>query len=331
MPHPAALPTLPLRWAREVPLDAHDTSYFADSASTLTFSSTASFIGNGIRAARRSGKQFLHLGRNEFAICHASQFLGRNAHHLAHVAWGSCPDLNDDSFQSIRQLFVSQLLGQKFFEDGNLPAFLLIQILTPLFLVNLGRLFALLCELLDELEMRELSDKVIDKMASVVLPIYYPADPGSSKLRFVIQCSAAAFLVKHSPKLRASVLDSLIEIYDRFPHVIGSSKPLKIVVEALTACDDFWVVFQSQTEGRSVDFRWCLLLYCFDSGVSTVDGWKAVESLMQNKETFEAGRFEKILEFLTRAVDAWGPNAMISQLLIDMSLLHSSFNFTNNR
>lgn len=175
-------------------------------------------------------------------------------------------------------------------------------------------------ELLDELEMMELPDKVIDKMASVVLPIYYPADPGSSKLRFVIQCSAAAFLVKHSPKLRASVLDSLIEIYERFPHVIGSSKPLKIVVEALTACDDFWVVFQSQTEGRSVDFRWCLLLYCFDSGVSTVEGWKAVESLMQNKETFDAGRFEKILEFLTRAVDAWGPNAMISQLLIDPSL-----------
>ena len=175
-------------------------------------------------------------------------------------------------------------------------------------------------ELLDEMECEDISEKIADRMVSVVLPIYYPADPGSSKLRFVIQCSAAAFLVKKVARVRSSVLDSLIEIYHRFPHVIGSSKPLKIVAEALTACDDFWSVFQAQTSECSVDFRWCLLLYCFGAGDGGADGWKAVESLMQSKETLASSRWVEILAFLARAVERWGPDAMISQMLIDYSL-----------
>ena len=175
-------------------------------------------------------------------------------------------------------------------------------------------------DLLDQMECEDISEKIADKMVSVVLPIYYPADPGSSKLRFVIQCSAAAFLVKKVAKVRPSVLDSLIEIYQRFPHVMGSSKPLKIVAEALTACDDFWSVFQAQTSECSVDFRWCLLLYCFNAGDGGVDGWKAVESLMQSKETLVNSRLVEILTFLARAVERWGPNAMIPQMLIDYSL-----------
>ena len=44
MPHPAVLPTSPGRLRRVTPLDAHETSYLADSASTLSFSSTVAFM-----------------------------------------------------------------------------------------------------------------------------------------------------------------------------------------------------------------------------------------------------------------------------------------------
>lgn len=44
IPHPAALPILPLLCWREVPLEAQETSYLADSASIFSFSSTLSSI-----------------------------------------------------------------------------------------------------------------------------------------------------------------------------------------------------------------------------------------------------------------------------------------------
>ena len=44
IPHPAALPIAPLLCEREVPLEAQDTSYFADSAKIFNFSSTFSSI-----------------------------------------------------------------------------------------------------------------------------------------------------------------------------------------------------------------------------------------------------------------------------------------------
>lgn len=44
MPQPAALPIIPLFFPREVPLEAHETSYFADSAKILNFSNTFSSI-----------------------------------------------------------------------------------------------------------------------------------------------------------------------------------------------------------------------------------------------------------------------------------------------
>jgi hypothetical protein len=49
MPHPAVLPTPPARCRRVTPLDAHETSYLADSASTLSFSSTVSFMAASYR------------------------------------------------------------------------------------------------------------------------------------------------------------------------------------------------------------------------------------------------------------------------------------------
>ena len=48
IPHPAALPIAPLLCEREVPLEAQDTSYFADSAKIFNFSSTFSSIFCGI-------------------------------------------------------------------------------------------------------------------------------------------------------------------------------------------------------------------------------------------------------------------------------------------
>lgn len=47
MPQPAALPIIPFLPEREVPLDAHETSYFADSANIFSLLSTFSFIFNG--------------------------------------------------------------------------------------------------------------------------------------------------------------------------------------------------------------------------------------------------------------------------------------------
>jgi hypothetical protein len=44
IPHPAALPMEPGLFFRLVPLEAQDTSYFADSARIFSFSSTFSFI-----------------------------------------------------------------------------------------------------------------------------------------------------------------------------------------------------------------------------------------------------------------------------------------------
>lgn len=44
IPHPEALPTEPECLLRVIPLDAHDTSYFADSASTVNFSNIPAFI-----------------------------------------------------------------------------------------------------------------------------------------------------------------------------------------------------------------------------------------------------------------------------------------------
>ena len=44
IPQPAALPIIPLFLEREVPLDAQDTSYLADSANIFSFSRTVSFI-----------------------------------------------------------------------------------------------------------------------------------------------------------------------------------------------------------------------------------------------------------------------------------------------
>ena len=52
MPHPAALPTPPARCLRVTPLEAHETSYLADSASTLSFSSTVSFMAASYRFFR---------------------------------------------------------------------------------------------------------------------------------------------------------------------------------------------------------------------------------------------------------------------------------------
>lgn len=47
IPQPAALPIIPFFPERDVPLDAQDTSYLADSANTFSFSSTFSFIFHG--------------------------------------------------------------------------------------------------------------------------------------------------------------------------------------------------------------------------------------------------------------------------------------------
>jgi hypothetical protein len=44
MPHPEVLPGVPDTFLRVVPLEAHDTSYLADSANVISFSRTFSFI-----------------------------------------------------------------------------------------------------------------------------------------------------------------------------------------------------------------------------------------------------------------------------------------------
>lgn len=48
IPQPTAFPIPPFLDDREVPLDAQETSYLADSASIFNFSSTVSFIPNTI-------------------------------------------------------------------------------------------------------------------------------------------------------------------------------------------------------------------------------------------------------------------------------------------
>ena len=100
MPHPpTVLPTPPRVFLREVPLEAHDTSYLADSVRIFSFCITCSFIS----------LLFSDLKVERVAdMCNASvRFLVKNVHNVCKTEQ-RCPisDTSENCFYVVNQLFI---------------------------------------------------------------------------------------------------------------------------------------------------------------------------------------------------------------------------------
>lgn len=170
-----------------------------------------------------------------------------------------------------------------------------------------------------------LDEQLSNRIALSMLPIFYPGDTSSYRLKFSIQCLSSCYLLKMAPNLRLDILTSVMDIFQQFPHVfIGKSAIRTVLNTFFESVDNSPEIFNQAIADRSYDFIWCFFLYCYDNIESAkhITNWELISHLLSNESLYQSRKIMEILSFLEKSCYTWGPNSMVSS-----ALANQSFNF----
>ncbi|EAY12476.1 hypothetical protein TVAG_128900 [Trichomonas vaginalis G3] len=159
----------------------------------------------------------------------------------------------------------------------------------------------------------------VNVIANIALPLLYPSESGSSKLRWTLQCITASKLVKWAPTLRIDILISVISVFEKYPQEFATNTAIRqTATDLITYSKNFWDLLHEVKSEFSADTIWSFLIFCsYNSTILDKPNWDLMNSLIQNPSTFNSSYSEDVLTFLTRTAKNWGQNPQFAFQLLD--------------
>jgi len=175
-----------------------------------------------------------------------------------------------------------------------------------------------------------LPPKFAKTVSSLVLPILYPSESHSSKLRFSIQCLAATYLLRWSPSTRIQILGSIISIFEQYPTLFyGNSAIKRLSLDHFEISKNLWEQIEFHMSSFVPNTMWCFLLYIFDNiEIEKNACWSVINKLVGDSSTFNSSNSHKIITFLSRTSKIWSSNPEFSFLFLNSMLKNYQYEFS---
>ena len=166
--------------------------------------------------------------------------------------------------------------------------------------------------------------KYSNQICTFVLPLFYPSDENSSKLRFTIQCIIASKLVKWAPSARIEILYAVLSIYEKYNIAfIGNTYIKQTAIDLLNSSRNIWELFTEASKDFNGDVLWSFIIFASNSSAALdKENYSLLSKMLQNKVTFYCSCTDDILTLLCYTSKNWGPNPSFATSFYELSIKH---------
>ena len=174
----------------------------------------------------------------------------------------------------------------------------------------------------DMLSDKLLPNKYSNQIRMIILPLFYPSDENSSKLRFSIQCISASKLVKWSPSTRIDILYSILAIFEKYPLSFNTKTCIsQTAIDLLNSCKDVCGLIEEATKDFKGEVIWGFIVFAFhNSKALDSPSWHLFSTMIQNPATFYCSSTNDILSIMCRQAENWGLNPSFAAQFLDTAI-----------